>query len=309
MRTNEPLPTCDRLASSEVATSAVTVGHPRAVMADTWAGDEMWWMRVDEYVAHKGSRAEWGATSVRVCGQILRHFIRSVDVAGFDADSLAGFVNSSTVAPATRCFRWTITRGFLAWAGVGVAIPPPPAPRRVPKPLADVDVAALLAVCGPRDAAFISLAVCEGLRSGELHRLDLGDVDLEGRIVFVQGKGGHQRWVPLTDASWERIRRYCDELRGWHPGALIGRLRDAERVAATWYWRRSTDLMVAAGIKRPGVSLHSLRHTAATRLWMETSDLFMTQQMLGHANIATTARYVACRPTSQMRDAMNRVST
>ena len=310
MGTSDPLSLQGQLALGSVSSPVGTIGLGELEKVDAKAGGQsVWWERVDEYVDHKVLMAEWTAASAKVCGQILRQFVRSVDVAGFDVDALAGFVNSPDIAVSTRGTRWTVVRGFLAWAGVDVVVGAPPLPRRVPRPLADVDVAALLAVCDDRDEAFVSLAVCEGLRSAELRRVEVADLDLDGSVVFVQGKGGHQRWVPLTDATAARIRRYCDTERGWSAGPLIVSRNSGDGVAYGWFGARSAALMERAGIKRRGVSLHSLRHTAATRLWMETSDLFMTQQLLGHSNVATTARYVASRPTAQMRAAMNRVAT
>lgn len=268
-----------------------------------------WMGAVEEYVEYKQALGRWRSSSAQKCRQVLVQFVREVDLDGLDEEVLGGWVNEAGFAAGTRINRWTITRGFLAWAGVDVSIPSPPQPRSMPRPLRDVDVAALLAECELRDEVFVSLAVCEGLRTGELHRLDLDDVDLGGRVVFVVGKGGHQRWVPLTDASAARICRYCDGPREWGAGPLIANERDGSRLAHSWFGNRARRLMTAAGIKRPGVNLHALRHTAATRLWMETSDLFMTQQLLGHTNVATTARYVASRPTAAMREAMNRVAT
>ncbi len=268
-----------------------------------------WLEAVDGYVEHKQLLGQWRPLSAQKCRQVLVQFVREVDVCRLDEASLGGWVNQAGFAAGTRINRWTITRGFLAWAGVDVSVPSPPQPRSTPRPLRDVDVSALLAECDLRDEVFVSLAVCEGLRTGEIHRLDVGDVDIGGRTVFVVGKGGHQRWVPLTEASAARICRYCDGPRGWRPGALVAKDEQGSRVSHSWFGNRARKLMTAAGIKRPGVNLHALRHTAATRLWMETSDLFMTQQLLGHTNVATTARYVASRPTGAMRDAMNRVSS
>ena len=283
--------------------SATVVVHGQS------GGDDMWRKRVEEYAEHKVLFGQWRASSRRTCVQLLDVFVSQVGGSVFDADALAAFVNEPGKADATRVMRWTVTAGFLRWVGVDVVIPSPPRPRRMPRPLADVDVAALLAVCTPRCEVLVSLAVCEGLRCAELHRLDLDDVDIGGRLVFVQGKGGHQRWVPLTEASAARIVRYCDGDRGWGGGPLIQNARTGDRLSISMIGNRCRQLMIDAGIKRPGVNLHALRHTAATRLWMESSDLFMVQQMLGHSSIATTAAYVAGRPTDAMRESMNRCST
>jgi integrase len=181
--------------------------------------------------------------------------------------------------------------GFLRWVGV------------------ELGVGKLLAVCDVRDEVIVSLGVCEGLRRGEMAALELADVDLDGQVLFVRGKGGAQRWTPLTKATRVRVERYLDQERGCDAGPLFKSRRNLVGMTATSIGRRSLRLMKAAGIHAPGVNLHALRHTAATRLWMETSDLFMTQQLLGHASIRTTAMYVKSRPSAEMRDAMNRCST
>ena len=101
-----------------------------------------------------------------------------------------------------------------------------------------------------------------------------------------------------TSDEWIRQRSGIHERRFIEPGQMPA---DLAREAS----ERALD---AAGLDSRGMTLHALRHTAATRLWLETSDLFWTQQLLGHANIRTTAMYVQSRPTEAMRDAMNAAS-
>ena len=260
---------------------------------------------VARYVDHKMAQGRWNATSAKTCRNMLLQLVGEINLEDIDGAAFGAWVNEAHLAARSRRTRWTVAGGFLRWVGFDLDVPSPPVPRHAPRPLADVDVAALLAVCDARDELLVSLAVCEGLRRGELARVDLADVDLAGNVMFLVGKGGAQRWVPVTDATAGRLRAYCDDGRGWADGPLLRSRKDGGRLTVAAVGEVAKRLMVKAGIKRPGVTLHSLRHTSATRLWMESSDILMVQQLLGHSSLATTQAYVASRPPEHMRRAMN----
>ena len=275
-----------------------------AILPDViWSGG-----RVHDYVAWKVASGAWNQNSAYGFRRCLIQFERAFTGLEVTTTAVQKWITGVGLSANYRRSRWSVVRGLLAWYGVDVDLVAPAVPTPVPRPLRDLDVGKLLAVCNARDEVMVSLGICEGLRRSEMAALEMADVDLDGQVLFVNGKGGKQRWTPLTKATAVRIGRYLDE-RGETPGPLLISTTSGRGLKPATISERSRLLMQRAGIYRPGVNLHALRHTAATRLWMETGDLFMTQQLLGHANIRTTSIYVRGRPTAEMRDAMNRCST
>ena len=147
----------------------------------------------------------------------------------------------------------------------------------------------LLAV---RDRAVLSVLVYCGLRRREVLNLRMGDIDLANRTLkVIRGKGNRSRVVPLTDHPAEAIGEWLDARpTKEHDVLFTGRdgrplqphgLNDAFHRAAT-----------GAGVARPGVSLHTLRHSFATMLLHSQVDLFSLQKLLGHASIESTAVYL-----------------
>jgi len=143
-----------------------------------------------------------------------------------------------------------------------------------------------------RDRAALSVLLFTGLRRAELLALRLPDVDLgEGTLRIEHGKGDKTRLVPLGERplsalrDWLDLRPGCDhdflflssDRRPLGRRALMGLLRKALR---------------RAGIDRPGVVLHSLRHTAATLLLQGGCDLASVQRILGHSSLNTTGVYL-----------------
>jgi integrase/recombinase XerC len=176
----------------------------------------------------------------------------------------------------------------------------PRIPKRLPHYLMVAEVEALLAVPdtsttrGRRDRAMIEVLYGAGLRVSELVGLDLADIDLERAQVRVLGKGAKERIGLVGQPAVRAVRAY---LRLGRP-ALLG----ARRTSALWLNHRGGRLTVRgvslilrrmaelAGI-RTKVSPHILRHSFATHLLDGGADLRVVQELLGHANLATTQVY------------------
>lgn len=143
-----------------------------------------------------------------------------------------------------------------------------------------------------RDKAIMELFYSSGLRLSELVGLDLGDIDLADRTVRVLGKGGKTRVVPVGRHAVEAISRWLLErtkLADVGNSALfVGKLGD--RISP-----RSVQKQVAAWAKHQGLGVHvhphMFRHSFATHLLESSQDLRGVQELLGHANIATTQIY------------------
>jgi integrase/recombinase XerC len=201
--------------------------------------------------------------------------------------------------------RLSATRGFfnyLVREGVvpnnpAVDVRAPKTAKRLPGTL-DVDaITRLLEIPGTdalavRDRAIMELFYSSGLRLAELVGLDLGSLDLADRTVRVLGKGSKTRIVPVG-------RKACDAARAW--------LRERARMAGvdetalfvgqngTRLKARAIQLRIAHWAKRCGlpsrVYPHLFRHSFATHLLESSKDLRGVQELLGHADIATTQIY------------------
>lgn len=176
----------------------------------------------------------------------------------------------------------------------------PKRPQSLPRVLSVEEVEALLASVvpagplGQRDLAALELLYGCGLRVSELLGLRDGDVDLEAGLVRCIGKGDKERVVPMGAAAVAAVGRYVSDgrrtlLRGRRRPELIlnARGRPLTRQGFDYLLRRilrRADLLGAA-------SAHTFRHSFATHLLAAGADLRSVQEMLGHANVATTQLY------------------
>jgi len=186
--------------------------------------------------------------------------------------------------------------------------------RRLPRPLSLDRTAELVTSpeagepLGLRDRAILELFYSSGLRVSELCGLCLRDVNLAELWVRAMGKGRRERMVPLGRPARDALEAYFEHER---PALLekyrrrgkidILRPRDQQnspvfisrnggRIERTAVWRLVRREAVRRGI--PGkVSPHTLRHSFATHLLEGGADLRVVQELLGHANVATTAIY------------------
>lgn len=171
--------------------------------------------------------------------------------------------------------------------------------RRLPKGLDNGQVVALLeSLRSWRDRAIAGLMVFCGLRSAEVLALDVGDVDIGGRWLLVNGKGGKERRVPLdvdvagviqTYLLAERPETTSNRLFIVAKGPTRGQPLSLEGLRRVFRYHREL-----AGV--PGGHPHALRHTFGTALAEAGVDLAVMQALLGHTHIDTTARYVHVAP-------------
>ncbi len=172
--------------------------------------------------------------------------------------------------------------------------------QRLPQVLSRDEVRALLAqpqgttASVLRDRALLELMYACGLRASEAVGLELGEVDLEEGVLRAQGKGRKERLVPVGSEATGAVRAYVERAR---PG-LVG-LRDEPRLFLNLrgggLTRQGLYKIVQRHARTAGLehrmSPHTLRHTFATHLLAGGCDLRSLQEMLGHADIATTQIY------------------
>jgi site-specific recombinase XerD len=162
-------------------------------------------------------------------------------------------------------------------------------------------LAALFQVCsedpspaGRRDAAVFAVLYGGGLRRAELCGLDLADFDSADCSLTVRsGKGRRDRTVYLPDSVCEHLKAWV-EIREEEPGPLFCPVRMTGEVPITrlrgeslWYVLKRRQRQ--AGLK--GITPHGMRRSYVSRLLEAGVDLLTVQELVGHANAVTTARY------------------
>jgi len=145
-----------------------------------------------------------------------------------------------------------------------------------------------------RDRALLELAYGAGLRVSEWITLGIRDVILDEGLVRVLGKGSKERLVPIGRPAIGAVAVYLRELRprlerGKGRGVLLLSAR-GEPLTRMGAWKVLRKYVVAAGITKR-VTPHTLRHSFATHLLEGGADLRAVQDMLGHADVATTQIY------------------
>lgn len=179
-------------------------------------------------------------------------------------------------------------------------------PAGVPKPLTPEEVVKLLESASGstpallRDRALLEILYATGARISEVCGIEFLDLDLEGRMVRLLGKGSKERVVPFGGAAAVALERYLA------PGgrtSLVSRVdiraSDREAVFVSDRGRRLTRQKAWSIVKAHGsragidreLSPHVLRHSCATHMLEHGADLRIVQEMLGHASISTTQVY------------------
>jgi integrase/recombinase XerD len=211
-------------------------------------------------------------------------------------------------APASVARRMAALRGLYAYLAREDLIADDPtarlrSPRRrqgLPDVLSVEEVESVLArvlpggALGERDMALLELLYGCGLRASELVGLRAADIDLEGGLVRCIGKGDKERVVPMGSHAVAAVRRYMRDgrrelLRGRRSEHLFLNARGGHltRQGLHYLLRRYID---KAGLEKHA-SAHTFRHSFATHLLRGGADLRSVQEMLGHADVATTQIY------------------
>lgn len=172
--------------------------------------------------------------------------------------------------------------------------------KTLPTVLSEREVALLLEApdldsrYGLRDRAMIELFYACGLRVSELCSLTLDAIHLDESYLRALGKGGKVRIVPIGEAARHYLVRYLDEVRGALLKGEASRFLFVTRQGGP-FSRKSVWSMVKRYSARAGitkrVSPHTLRHSFASHLLAHGAPLRVIQELLGHADIATTQVY------------------
>jgi integrase/recombinase XerD len=192
---------------------------------------------------------------------------------------------NSAVAALRFFFGVTLERPELARGLVFVR-----EPRKIPVILSLEEVADLLAAApGPKYQAALAAAYGAGLRIAEVANLKVADVDSRRMLLRIeQGKGRKDRFAKLPDRLLELLR---DWYRIARPPVWLFPGREGLLPVTTRQLGRAFHAAVAMAGIRKRVKPHTLRHSFATHLLEQNTDVRVVQVLLGHAKLETTALY------------------
>ncbi|WP_204262544.1 site-specific tyrosine recombinase XerD [Methylobacterium sp. BTF04] len=249
---------------------------------------------LDDYL---GVLAGEGLDPVTIEAAPLRAYMAGLETRGLSAASAAR--------------RLSCIRGFHRFLyAEGFADDDPSAPvagprraQALPKVLSVAEVDRLLTVAraqvttkagaaprAKRMLCLIELLYATGLRVSELIALPRSAASTKERYLVVKGKGGRERLVPLTEVAREAMRDHLATLSIDGPW-LFPADSESGHLTRQAFGRDLKLAAAAAGLRPDRVSPHVLRHAFASHLLQNGADLRIVQELLGHADIATTQIY------------------
>ena len=221
-------------------------------------------------------------------------FLAAPDGGGLGPGSLA------QAASALRSFHRFMLAEGLSEADPTMMLASPRTPARLPRALTREEAEALVCSAtggGPlavRDRCILELLYGTGMRISELTGIEVGDLDIPGRLATVHGKGDRWRIVPFGSAAASAVVAYLEHARPVlarrsRSQALVLNARGG-RLTRQGCWKLVKAHARTAGIEEK-VTPHGLRHTFATHMLEGGASLLVVQELLGHASIATTQIY------------------
>ncbi len=257
---------------------------------------------IEAYARDLARFADWlEQAGVARPGAIARAHLTGF-LAALAADGLVARSRARSFVATRRFVRFLVASGRLK-SDASEGLSGPRVSRALPKLLRPDETEQLLEAAKPegalglRDRAMLEVLYGAGLRVSELVNLPAGALDARAGLLRVRGKGNKERLVPLGEPALAAVAAYLADARprlasraSKRSEALFLSQRGSAMTRQNFF-ARLRSLAIAAGIPREKVSPHVLRHAFATDLLEGGADLRALQQMLGHADLATTQIY------------------
>lgn len=239
---------------------------------------------------------------------LLKEYLKEqkTQIEEVDGLFLQGFLDELSLryAPSSIARLTSTLRSFFGYLNLMYDLPDPStllkAPhisRHLPVWASDAEMEAVLADFdqsdkGILDKTIVTVLYCCGLRVSELCTLRTNDVRLDQKQIRVLGKGDKERIVPLVDECIQQMALYWNVVRQPKVSAASYFFVSLKGLPLNrQYVYRLTKNSALNHQLSPSFSPHSLRHSFATRLIENDTDLRMVQELLGHADISTTQIY------------------
>ena len=240
------------------------------------------------------SESETSLDIRRVDGMVIRSYL------GFLHKKYQKTTIARKLSALRSFFRFLVKKGLIS-RNPAEAVLTPKRGRPVPNYLPVDEVFRLLdslkgkSVLALRNRAILETLYSTGLRVGELVGVDVRDVDFDGGVVRVLGKGNKERLTPVGKTALCSIRCYLDSRvqaktmpDSQRTPLFLNRL--GGRLSARSVGRMLDQVVRQLGLMR-FITPHGLRHTFATHMLDAGADLRIVQELLGHASLSTTQRY------------------
>jgi len=144
----------------------------------------------------------------------------------------------------------------------------------------------------PWTRAMVVLLLSTGIPRSEAVGITLDDLNLEERQLLIRGKGDKQRVVPLTDQAVEAIQAYLPHRTKTESRHLFVSAYGGHPIHGRCINRMLKIVVGKAGLAGQGITPHKLRHTFATHLIRNGVDIRTVQELMGHSELETTAKYL-----------------
>lgn len=236
----------------------------------------------------------------------LEHLAAKIHVKGKNKSQIAVRTVARRLSALRQFYRFLVSENVRK-DDPTTTIDSPKQGRTLPKIMSEAEVTQLIKTAGEGGGADSMRLVCllemiyaTGLRVSELVGLPLSSITEDAQFITIEGKGGRERMVPLSEPAQKAMKNYMAVRTSFISP-------DDKGVQARWVFPSKTsevghltrqrfaqllkDLARAAEVDEDRVSPHVLRHAFATHLLARGADLRSVQKMLGHADIATTQIY------------------
>jgi integrase/recombinase XerD len=244
--------------------------------------------------------AERDGDALTATGHEVSDFLTELARGDGDAKPPASPATLHRKAACLRSFYRHLRRENLLDSDPTAALSSPRRGKRLPEVLTRGEVQALLSSpkgsdpSALRDRALLEVMYACGLRASEVIGLDVSDVDLDEGLLRARGKGSKERVVPVGRAAVGAMRLYLS-----HGRPALVRLAPERALFVNFRGQALTRQGLYKIVRRHAttagladrMSPHTLRHTFATHLLSGGCDLRSVQEMLGHADVATTQLY------------------
>ena len=283
---------------------------PRPTLIALNPAPSSWPAILDEFELYGHARGQSPRT-IEGRRQVLSHFAKFSmqqvdqvtirDLRQYLARPLAPMTRSTMQANLKVFFRWCLREGIIE-SNPCEWLDPVKLPRRRPRPVTTEILVGMLTGARARTRTMILLAAFQGWRASEIARARTDMFDLEEGVVRWIGKGSVDREGEIHPLVRAEVLKY-PKTGYWFPACGTNKLPHIR-------YKSVSDLMhhalKRAGVEDPRLTGHSLRHYFGSELVKAGVDIRIIQEMMGHANLSTTALYTQV-PRSMQQDAMQKL--
>lgn len=208
--------------------------------------------------------------------------------------------DSKNLKPSSRSRKLHTLRSFWNFAykkrlcerNVALSVEPVKVKQTERTFLSDEEMEKLIeAITHPTIRIVVQTLYYTGMRVGECTNLSIGQVDFARRVITViNGKGGKDRNIPMSDKLESILRRYLNEIREDESSRYFFALKKTGRVSAQYVNREIHDAVDRLKWNKT-VTAHTLRHSFASNLIKKGVSIVHVQKLLGHSNLKVTSIY------------------